>query len=302
MTVLTPELLVFKHLKSHFSDKIVEKFCKEFNFSPPEKNAQVEVSLKEILNFQNESEKPVKKRKMEEDTDGGFSFKKPKMDLSSTECYGCGKTGHMSRECPEKSGKSDLSSVECFGCGKTGHKSRDCPEKSGGNKMDLSTVECFGCRKTGHMSRECPEKSTGAGGDSVCFNCNKPGHFSRECPEQSKKQSGLFCYNCGQTGHFSRECPDKAGGMKCYNCNQTGHLSKECTEKNGANSKMLCFNCNTVGHMARDCDQPRVERFDGRGGAKSSGFRQQNRPARNFGSGANNQPLGPRKTAGPEFD
>ena len=56
--------------------------------------------------------------------------------------------------------------------------------------------------------------------------------------------------------------------------------------------------------MARDCDKPRVERGSGggRGGYNrgSGGYRQQNRPARNFGSGANSQPLGARKSENAE--
>eukprot|EP00933_Yihiella_yeosuensis_P042098 TRINITY_DN36602_c0_g1_i1.p1 TRINITY_DN36602_c0_g1~~TRINITY_DN36602_c0_g1_i1.p1 ORF type:complete len:235 (-),score=46.78 TRINITY_DN36602_c0_g1_i1:56-679(-) len=51
------------------------------------------------------------------------------------ECYNCGGSGHISRECPEMrrgkgrgEDKARASEAECFNCGRLGHFSRDCPE------------------------------------------------------------------------------------------------------------------------------------------------------------------------------
>jgi len=87
----------------------------------------------------------------------------------------------------------------CFNCKKTGHFSRECPEKS--------APKCFNCNQTGHMSRDCPDKQSSG---SVCFNCNKTGHFSRECPDKQTRSGS--CYNCNETGHMSRDCPKRSGG------------------------------------------------------------------------------------------
>lgn len=43
--------------------------------------------------------------------------------------------------------------VQCFNCGKRGHKSSDCQNKSKGTK-------CFNCEKFGHISKECPLKKS----------------------------------------------------------------------------------------------------------------------------------------------
>ena len=100
----------------------------------------------------------------------------------------------------------------------------------------------------------------------------------------------LLFFIGGKPGHFSRECPDKEAGRKCYNCDGTGHLSRDCTVKNGANCQMLCYNCNTIGHMARNCPEPSTRgQPRGRGGPRSNWQK-----PRNFGTGANDTPLGTR--------
>ena len=151
-------------------------------------------AITDILNFPFPGAKSTfdKKRKAE---DNGYkdteeeefgANKKSKMDLSSSVCYGCGKTGHMLRQCPDK--------AVCYGCGKNGHMYRECPDKAEGDVRD-----CFNCGKFGHIFIECTEPR-------VCFNCGKPGHMSRECTETTGTHSKLLCYNCNTIGHMARNC------------------------------------------------------------------------------------------------
>ena len=222
--VLTPELLVFHHLKSlNYSDKLVERFCQEIKFSPPEKDQKCEVSIQEVLqyykNATQESGSGDKKRKAEDngyedaEEEEFWANKRPKMDLSSTECYGCGKTGHMSRECPDKAEGGGGGGGDCFNCGKPGHFSRECTEPK--VHKQPSGLSCYNCGKVGHFSRECPDKASGM----KCYNCGQPGHLSKECTETAGANSKMLCYKCNTIGHMARNCdkprverPARGGG------------------------------------------------------------------------------------------
>lgn len=49
--------------------------------------------------------------------------------------------------------ESDEKQFNCFNCGRKGHKSRHCPDKSKGTK-------CFSCGKYGHLSTGCPSRES----------------------------------------------------------------------------------------------------------------------------------------------
>ena len=111
----------------------------------------VEVKRKttDILNFPFPGAKSTfdKKRKAEENGYEAWVSKNPKMDLSYTECYGCGKTGHKSRElcreCLDKAEGDVRGGGDCFNSGKSGL---------------YVHINCHNCGKVGHFSRECPDK------------------------------------------------------------------------------------------------------------------------------------------------
>ena len=85
--------------------------------------------------------------------------------------------------------QEDAKDVECHTCKKTGHFSRNCPDK-------FSGMSCYNCGNKGHLSRECPDKA----GGMKCYNCQKTGHLSRDCKDEAGANSKMLCYRCQEIG------------------------------------------------------------------------------------------------------
>lgn len=238
MTIST-ELLVFQHLKANYSQKIVEKFCQELKFDPPGKENvhSNSVTINEIIKHFHEDSSSNRKRKnsdkgeselSEEDSESSSELSEEDSESSDDD-----EDETVLKETAPKKAKIDLSTTECYKCHKTGHMSRECPQTNesyskpqDNDYTDGTDFTCYNCNKDGHMSKNCPEKIAGMS----CYNCGKSGHLSRNCPD---KAGGMQCYNCQGTGHLSRDCTDKNGAsskMLCYNCQTVGHMARDCTK------------------------------------------------------------------------
>ena len=158
-------------IKSDITEKsLVNPDCVEVKQEPKlESSVGSRGATPDILNFPFD-----KKRKAEvngyEDAEGEefWANKKPKMDLSSTECPDKAE-GNVRGGCkyPER-------------CGKYGHFFRKCTEPR----------LCFNCGKPGHMSKECTE-TAGSNPKMLCNNCYTVGHTARFCDKPRIERSGF---------------------------------------------------------------------------------------------------------------
>ena len=68
---------------------------------------------------------------------------------------------------------ADNNRTECKYCGKTGHPSYRCNQKT----MYKSSKSCYRCNSKDHMIKDCPHDTF------VCFKCGQEGHKQRDCAE-----------------------------------------------------------------------------------------------------------------------
>lgn len=70
-----------------------------------------------------------------------------------TVCFNCNRTGHISKNCPDKQRDADSSQRTCYKCGHVGHLSRNC-------QAPPESRFCFVCGDSSHVATSCPQKLT----------------------------------------------------------------------------------------------------------------------------------------------
>jgi hypothetical protein len=121
--------------------------------------------------------------------------------ISPLTCRGCGKLGHIQKDCPDKQ------AFECYNCGSQDHKASACSvprsnaniicrrcEQRGHRAVDCPLPYCKQCRTVNHAYEDCPAKR--------CSKCNVAGHRPDDPVNCPKYQA---CPKCGGN-HSRRHC------------------------------------------------------------------------------------------------
>jgi hypothetical protein len=73
-------------------------------------------------------------------------------DPESLTCYGCGKKGHIARNCTAEVRRNKL---VCYRCGEQGHLVRDCTSEK---KSEKDGPKCYVCGSPDHLAPRCPQR------------------------------------------------------------------------------------------------------------------------------------------------
>lgn len=113
-------------------------------------------------------------------------------------CYECGKTGHLSKNCPLRVRNT------CILCSQKGHEKRDCP-----------MMVCNKCYLLGHHARICPVKDNRSR-YMLCKRCKSGEHSVRDCPSYWReyrvksldfnKPIRKSCCVCFSDKHYVDDC------------------------------------------------------------------------------------------------
>jgi hypothetical protein len=104
---------------------------------------------------------------------GNFGSKKPKRT-----CVFC-KGDHHAASCTSK---HKPEGIACFGCGKPGHKSFECPDKAGGSANAITDATA----KKSVAKKSLPVSS------GTCPRCHRGDHLEANCRTKACKQCGLL--------------------------------------------------------------------------------------------------------------